>query len=137
MGWFTDLMKDIPILIKERLELADERFRQLEDENKELHKRIAALEDENAQLHMQLPSPQQSQQLEEIEITIMALLSKGDELTIDEVAMRLQLHKTQVEHYIARMEEGELLDGNYYMDGPTTFYLAKKGKELLVENGLI
>ena len=139
MSFITDLIREHPALSveEEGLVLAEDCFHIIEEENKELKLRVAILEEQNKNLRTQLSAPQKPKGLEEIEIKIMTLLSKADELTIEEVAMRLQLNKTTAEYYITRMEEGKLLDGNYFDGWPITFCLAQKGREFLLRNNLV
>ncbi len=57
MGWFTDLIKDVPVsaVVKERLALAEDRFRKIEEENKELKQQITKLSQENQTLKAAQP----------------------------------------------------------------------------------
>ncbi|MGO9019117.1 MAG: hypothetical protein ACLQVJ_12300 [Syntrophobacteraceae bacterium] len=139
MGWFTDLIKDVPVsaVVKERLALAEDRFRAIEEENKKLKRRIAALEEENKGLRAQSPASQQPQEPEEIEIKIMTLLSKIGQGTIRDVAQTLQISITKAEYHISEMEEAELLHGSYSYVDEATFSLAQKGRVFLVKNDLV
>src|SRR5215470_17359066 len=49
MSWWTDLLQDIPLtaVLKERLALAEQKFKDMEAENKKLKEQAAALREEN------------------------------------------------------------------------------------------
>lgn len=56
MSWISELLQGIPLnaVLKERVQLAEEKFKTLEDENEQLKTRIQQLEDENKVLVSEL-----------------------------------------------------------------------------------
>ena len=59
MGWLSDLLQgvqSVPLnsVLRERVLLAEQKFKDLESENKELTERVAALTAENASLRQQV-----------------------------------------------------------------------------------
>lgn len=52
MSWFTDLLQGIPVnaVLKERLALAEQKFKDLESENKTLKEQVAQLQQANKSL---------------------------------------------------------------------------------------
>jgi predicted HTH transcriptional regulator len=139
MGWLTDLIKEYPAIFvaKESLALVEDRFIKIEEENKELKRRIAMLEAENKALYARVPVPQQPHEPEEIEIKIMTFLSKTEQGTIRDVAKILQISETKADYHLSQMEEAELLHGSYSYIDETTFSLAQKGRAFLVKKGLV
>src|SRR5687767_12006838 len=56
MGWFNDLLQGIPLnaVLKERVALAEQKFKDMEQEKKRLEEKVAARESENADLKQRL-----------------------------------------------------------------------------------
>jgi predicted transcriptional regulator len=137
MGWLSDLLKEYPALsvAKERLALAEERFKHIEEENSKLKARVAELEAHNTQLQAQLPKPATGE-LEEVEIEILKLLSSaGNEGgSAAAIARRLGINETKAEYYAEKLAENEYLYQSYVMNMPVTYSLDQKGREFLIKN---
>jgi hypothetical protein len=56
MGWFMDLLQGVPLnaVLKERVALAEQKFNDLEERNKQLQEQVVALTAENASLKNKL-----------------------------------------------------------------------------------
>jgi hypothetical protein len=56
MGWLTDLLQGIPLnaVLREKLNTAEKKFTDLEEENNRLNERVAALTKENEELKRQI-----------------------------------------------------------------------------------
>ena len=83
-------------------------------------------------------------QLEEIEIEILKILAKADEhrpstippgLTADVLGVRFKISPTTMRYYLDRLKEQEYV--TRYQGMHTRFGLAKRGRDFLVEKGLI
>ena len=137
MGWLSDLLKEYPALsvAKERLALAEERFKNIEEENTKLKARVAELEVKNTQLHTQLPKPSTGE-LEEIEVEILKLLTGAadDGAPATAIAHHLGANETKVEYYAERLAENEYLYQSLTANMPVMYCLGQKGREFLVKN---
>ena len=140
MSWLTDLLKDYPALsvAKERLALAEERFRHTEEENKRLKQRLGELEEENKMLRSQVPKPR-GNTLEEIEVQILKFLSQTgrDGVQASVVANRLGIHETKAQYYLDRMEETDFVNMSIFFGSPSLYSLGHEGREYLVKNDLV
>ncbi|HTU91633.1 MAG TPA: hypothetical protein VMF69_16235 [Gemmataceae bacterium] len=56
MGWLSDLLQGIPLnsVLRERVALAEQKFREVEEENKRLMEEVAALTKENGELKREI-----------------------------------------------------------------------------------
>src|SRR5262249_10309329 len=56
MGWLTDLLQGLPVnpVLRERLALAEQKFKDMEAENKRLKEEVATLAEENEGLKQQI-----------------------------------------------------------------------------------
>jgi hypothetical protein len=56
MGWFSDFLQGIPVnaALREQLKLAEQRFKDMEDENARLKEQVASLTAENEDLKRQV-----------------------------------------------------------------------------------
>ena len=73
MSWWSDLLKGIPLneVLRERLALAEQKFRDLEDENNKLKDRVAALTAENKTLQGRVAEAQAKEEREKAKPELM------------------------------------------------------------------
>lgn len=138
MGWLSDLLKEYPALsvAKERLALAEDRFKHTEEENTKLKARILQLEVENENIKSQLPNDTTGT-LDEIEVNILKLLTNAGEdgVSIAAISQNLGINATKVEYHAERIANEEYIYQTYIMNMPVTYNLDQKGREYLVKNG--
>ncbi len=133
MGFILDILKDIPVnaVLRDKLQQLEKKYEELEAENTQL-------KGENQRLKSKVKELTSSEELCEIEVKILKLLSShGLELTAEMIASILGLNLTKTEYYLERMWKQYVYSHDYSNERPSEYYLAQKGREYLVENDLI
>jgi len=133
MGIFTDIIKGIPVnaIQREKLEELEKKYDELEAENIQLKDEIQKLKDKVKELTS-------SDELCEIEVNILKLLSSsGRELTAEVIAREIGINLTKTEYYLEKMWRQYVNSHDWSNSRPSEYYLAQKGKEYLVKNDLV
>lgn len=129
MSWLSDLLKEYPALsvAKERLALAEDRFKNIEQENTQLKDRITELETQNALLKSRVPE-KTTGELEELEIEILKILSAaGDNgSSAGVMARRLDINETKAEYYAEKLAEEEYLYQSFAANMPVNYSLGQR-----------
>ena len=137
MGWLSDILKDYPALsvAKERLALAEERFKHIEEENDKLKKKVTELEKRNEQLSALAPKAE-SGSLEPIEVEILKILATSEEMPAAAFSQRTDVSETKAEYYAEKLADAEYVYQTYIVNNPVLYSLDQKGREYLVRNDL-
>jgi hypothetical protein len=133
MGIITDILKDLPLsaVLREKLQELERKYVALEAEN-------TRLKQENEELKSRLEEPTRTGELTEPEVRILVLLSSCNrELTPHIIASELGLSLTKAEYYLERMYDKHIYSHDYADGRPSEYYLIQKGRQYLIENGLI
>ena len=99
MGMITDILKELPLnaLLRDKLQQLEKKYDDLEAENNRLKK-------EKRDLKEKLEELTGTNELYEIEVKILSLLSSTDQkLTANMIASSLDLNHTKAEYYLERM----------------------------------
>jgi hypothetical protein len=121
MGWIQDLLQEVPLsgVLRERLALAEQKFKNLNEENESNKKRVIALEEEIRKLRSELPAQPAS-------------LASRDVLGDDTKKVLIELFRANStdergDHYLAskmRMDRGML---RYHLDELNAAGFARRG----------
>jgi hypothetical protein len=143
MGWLEDLLKEVPLsaVLKERIQLAEDKFAHAAKENELLRQQISALEKENGELRAKTPQrtgPSLSNDTKQVLIHLFRATELDDR---DVGAMS---HALDVElgllkyHHLDRLDEAKLAkvgSGNYVTE-QIFWMLTPAGRQYVVENNL-
>jgi DNA-binding transcriptional ArsR family regulator len=141
MGWIEDLLKEVPLsaVLKERVELADQKYEAAMRENEALKRRLTNLEKENAELRARLPH---GQEIGDDTVRVLVHLFKTHEMDDQDVgamARALTMERGVLQYHLDRLDEAKLAEctGGNYVDGHVYWALTPEGRRYAVERKLI
>ena len=133
MGIITDILKNIPLnaVLRGKLQELEKKHEELEAENTQL-------KGENQKLKRKVEELTSSDELCEIEVNILKLLSSLSKRTAGMFRVDLGLGLTKTEYYLKRMcGQKYIREASYAGERPSHYSLAQKGREYLVVNDLL
>ena len=133
MGFILDILKDIPVnaVLRDKLQQLEKKYEELEAENTQL-------KGENKRLKSHVKELTSDEELCEIEVHILKLLSStGQELTAERIARSLGLNLTKTNYYLEKMRDHYVYSHDYINERPSEYYLIQKGRDYLVECDLV
>ena len=144
MGIIADLFKglsevQLSTVLKERIELAEQKYEKLLQEHEPLKRRVAELEAENGQLQEQLAKP--AAKLNDDTVRVLHhLFNETDEgnCHVHAMANALNMEFGVVQFQLDYLENSGLVQitGSNYISGQTYWDTTPAGRAYIVENGL-
>lgn len=137
-------------ILKERIDLANDKYSALEDKNSILEQKLTMLESENKTLRLNLEKSEveiqnlkkvteksHSSRLEEIKEKILKLLSEHDEANSQQISHALSTNEQVVTFHLTELEGLNLVDPSYIMNSPVIWSIAHEGRKYLIAHGLL
>ena len=143
MGWLQDLLSEVPlsVVLRERVQLAEERYEKALQDVEAYKKRINELEAENGTLRAaQVPSlPSSSFDEETTRVLVhMFKTERHDLRDVGVMARALGLERSLMQYHLDRLRDAKLADsagGNYVLKH-IYWVLTSEGRRYVVERGL-
>ena len=127
-------------ILKERIELANDKYAALERKAAELSAENDRLRAENAELRAKLPAPKAAAaagQVDDVAQQILVLLSKSPRIQLEHIAGTLGIDRELAAFHIEELEGAGLVYGSYSMIAPANYSLDQEGRRYLIKNGLL
>jgi septum formation topological specificity factor MinE len=137
-------------ILKERIELANDKYETLQEKNKVLEQKITQLEAENNALRLShenakieierlkvLTQNTHGSKLEELKESILFLLSKHEDLSAEQIGRALNQNTQLVMFHLTELENSELISPSYIINSPVIWSIAHEGRKYLVTHGLL
>ena len=147
MGWLEDILKEVPLsaVLKVRVQLAEDRFARVNEENAILKQRIALLEKENEGLRAAAAKRQDSegdQSIPEDTSRVLVHLFRAptmEERDVGATASALRMETGLMKYHLDRLRENGFADctGGNYVHGHVYWALSPNGRRYVVERKLV
>jgi len=147
MGWIQDLLQasqELPLsaVLRERVELADQKHETALREIEDLKRKNAALERENAELRAQIPEGNKEATLGEDTKRVMVQIFRAAELEQRDVgvmARALGMDWNVLQYHLDRLRDAGFArnTGLNYLDDHVYWALTPAGRQYVVERKLI
>ena len=141
MGWITDLLKDVPVtaVVKERLALAEDKYKTVADEKNRLQERIAVLEEENASLRAQLPKKKDGALEDDTKRVLVQLFTATDieDRGVRSISNALRIANGVAKYHLDRLEDANLALCTSADDIDVYWNITPEGRRYAVENKLV
>jgi len=141
MGWIKDALSEVPLsaVLKERVELADQKYEQAEREAEGLRKKIAALETENNELREKVLS-ENADGLSDETVQVLLFLFRNEEGRSGDktLAQNLQLQLSVAKFHLEELNARNLAASraSNYLTGEKYWSLTPQGRRYVIENQL-
>jgi|APLak6261660806_1056025.scaffolds.fasta_scaffold21833_2 molecular chaperone GrpE (heat shock protein) len=137
-------------ILKERIELANDKYSALEEKNSILEQKVTMLESENKTLRLniekaevevqnlkKLTEKSHNSRLEEIREKILQLLSVHDEANSQQISHAISANEQVVNFHLTELEDLNLINPSYIMNSPVIWSIAHEGRKYLITHGLL
>lgn len=127
-------------ILKERIELANDKYAALERKAAELAEENRRLRAENDDLRARAPAAPVAPHGPEIDETaekILVLLSKQTDLPQRRIAQQLGLTEELAAFYLEELENGNIIYGSHSTISATEYSLNQEGRRYLIKKGLL
>jgi chromosome segregation ATPase len=124
-------------ILKERIELANDKYSSLEYKNSMLEEKLAMLQSENEQLRQSLEKAKSevqefrklteqshSSRLEEIKEKILQLLAEHDEVNSSQISQALGYKEQVITFHLTELQDLSFVDCSYIINSPSIWYIA-------------
>jgi hypothetical protein len=141
MGWLVDILKDVPLtgVLKERVALAEDKYKRAMEENEAYKKRIAALEQETESLRARAPKSDGglSDDTKRVLVHLFKAPTKEDR-DVGTMARQVAMEQGVLKYHLDQLKEHGLADviGGNYVKGHTYWALSAEGRRHVVEHNL-
>jgi len=137
-------------ILKERIELANDKYSALEDKNSILEEKLGMLQSENEKLQLHLEKVENevqelrkltkeihSSRLEEVKEKILQLIAEHDEINSFQIAQALGFNEQVITFHLTELQNLGFVDCSYFINSPSLWYIAHEGRKYLITNGLL
>jgi DNA-binding MarR family transcriptional regulator len=143
MGILQDLLKEVPLsaVLKERVALAEEKYRAAIDQVDTLKKRVTELEGANLRLKGSA-KPDCAPPLKDDTKRVLIALFKAstiEDRDVGALARAMQMDRSVLQYHLDRLDEARFAacTGGNYLHGHTYWALTSEGRQFAVEGSLV
>jgi DNA-binding MarR family transcriptional regulator len=142
MGWVMEMLQQVPLsaVLKERVQLIQEKCDKLSSENDALKQKVSALEREMSLLIAQLPNkPDGSLDPDTARVLVHLFRAEGDERDVGVTANMLGMEKGVVKYHLDRLKDAgfAVSAGGNYLHHHAYWALTPSGRRHVIEKKLI
>jgi glycerophosphoryl diester phosphodiesterase len=123
-------------ILKERIELANDKCETLLEKNKVLEQKITQLEAEIENLKANTKITDDSN-LEEIKANILSFLLEHEEVPSDLIGRAPNQNVQVITFHLDELDDLKLINPTYIMNSPVLWSLAHQGRRNLINHGLL
>jgi len=127
-------------ILKERIELANDKYAALERRLAEMSEDNKRLRAENEELRTRATGTKAAGPAVEIDETaqrIILLLAKQTDLQQSQIARQLGIGEELAAFYLEELENADILYGSHSTMRPVEYSLSQEGRRYLIKNGLL
>jgi chromosome segregation ATPase len=150
--WFAKFINEhgSAVILKERIELANEKYAELKQELSTSSLRANELEAENQRIRLDLEKLQEKvlsfeenfveshgQRLEKVREEFLQLLVAHSHITSSQIAREIGKSSDYVTFHLTQMQKVNLVLASYYIGGDTGWSLSQGGRAYLASHGLL